>query len=45
MKTFPIGGTGFIGPHFINLGLSKRHELVCLRRPGTNTRIPLIKDS
>lgn len=41
MKIFVTGGTGFIGSHFLKKALALGHDLVCLRRPGSQTRIPL----
>ena len=31
----------FIGSHFLRQALAKGHDLVCLRRPGSKTRVPL----
>jgi nucleoside-diphosphate-sugar epimerase len=42
MKIFLTGGTGFIGSHFINKAHSQGFNLVCLRRPGSVTRVELI---
>ena len=44
MKIFVTGGTGFIGSHFINKAHEAGHELVCLRRLGSQSRIPLIRE-
>jgi nucleoside-diphosphate-sugar epimerase len=41
MKIFLTGGTGFIGSHFVNKAHEAGHELVCLHRPGSHTRIPI----
>ena len=41
MKIFVTGGTGFIGSHFLKQALAIGHDLICLRRPGSRTRIPL----
>ena len=41
MKIFVTGGTGFIGSHFLRQALAKDYDLICLRRPGSKTRIPL----
>ena len=44
MKIFLTGGTGFIGSHFINQALETKHELICLRRAGSQPRIPLKRE-
>jgi len=44
MKIFVTGGTGFIGSHFINEAINDSHELICLRRAGSQPRIPLKRD-
>lgn len=41
MKLFVTGGTGFIGSHFVQQALASGHEVIALRRPGSQTRIPL----
>jgi nucleoside-diphosphate-sugar epimerase len=41
MKIFLTGATGFIGSHFVSKALSEGHNLTCLRRPGSRTRIKL----
>lgn len=41
MKIFVTGATGFIGSHFLRQALAKGHDLICLRRLGSKTRIPL----
>jgi len=41
MRVFVTGGTGFIGSHFLKKALANGHDLVCLRRPGSQTKIPL----
>ena len=41
MKIFITGGTGFIGSHFIGKALTAGYDLICLRRPGSQTRISL----
>ncbi len=41
MKIFITGGTGFIGSHFIRKALALGHDLTCLRRPGSKTRVVL----
>ncbi|MBU3612854.1 NAD(P)-dependent oxidoreductase [Polynucleobacter sp. MG-27-Goln-C1] len=43
MRIFLTGGTGFIGCHFINLAHSCGIEIVALRRPGSHSRLPLLK--
>lgn len=42
MKLFVTGGTGFIGTHFIRQALAARHEVIALRRPGSQPRLPLV---
>lgn len=44
MKIFVTGGTGFIGSYFINRATYNSHELVCLRRPGSQTRINVVQE-
>ena len=44
MKIFLTGGTGFIGSHFINEAINDSHELICLRRAGSQPRIPLKRE-
>lgn len=41
MKLFVTGGTGFIGSHFVAQALAAGHEVVALRRPGSQPRIQL----
>jgi nucleoside-diphosphate-sugar epimerase len=41
MKLFVTGGTGFVGTHFIAQALAAGHEVVALRRPGSQPRLPL----
>lgn len=41
MKIFVTGGTGFIGSHFVKNALVEGYKLICLRRPGSQSRIPL----
>ncbi|MGB8169436.1 MAG: NAD(P)-dependent oxidoreductase, partial [Chthoniobacteraceae bacterium] len=41
MKLFVTGGTGFIGSHFLAAALAAGHEVLALRRPGAQARIPL----
>ena len=44
MRIFLTGGTGFIGSHFINTAHAAGHEVVALRRPGSNSPIPLTSE-
>lgn len=41
MKIFLTGGTGFVGSHFLAQALEQGHEVVALRRPGSQPRIEL----
>jgi nucleoside-diphosphate-sugar epimerase len=41
MKIFLTGGTGFIGSHFLNQAMAQGHEVLALRRPGSQPRIAL----
>lgn len=41
MKIFMTGGTGFVGSHVLQQVLAAGHEVIALRRPGSQTRIPL----
>ncbi len=41
MRIFLSGGTGFIGSHVLQQALAAGHEVVALRRPGAEARIPL----
>jgi UDP-glucose 4-epimerase len=41
MKVLLTGGTGFIGSHFLVELLQAGHEVVAVRRPGSETVIPL----
>ena len=41
MKIFLTGGTGFIGSHFINLAIEHGHNIIALKRPGAQPRVPL----
>jgi len=43
MKIFLTGGTGFIGSHFINQAHAAGHEIVALRRAGSQPRIALVQ--
>jgi nucleoside-diphosphate-sugar epimerase len=44
LKLFVTGATGFIGSHFVNHAHEAGHELVCLRRTGSNPRIEIVKE-
>jgi nucleoside-diphosphate-sugar epimerase len=41
MKVFVTGGTGFIGSHFVQQAQAAGHDLLVLRRPGSQPRLPL----
>jgi nucleoside-diphosphate-sugar epimerase len=41
MRIFLTGGTGFIGSHILQQALAAGHDVVALRRPGGEARIPL----
>ena len=41
MKLFVTGGTGFIGTHFVGQALAAGHQVIALRRPGSQPRLPL----
>lgn len=41
MRLFVTGGTGFVGSHFLQQALAAGHEVVALRRPGSQPRVPL----
>lgn len=41
MKLFVTGGTGFVGSHFLWHALQAGHEVVALRRPGSQPRVAL----
>lgn len=41
MRIFLTGGTGFIGSHLLQQALPAGHDVVALRRPGAEARIPL----
>ncbi|MEX8499219.1 NAD-dependent epimerase/dehydratase family protein [Leptothrix ochracea] len=41
MKLFVTGGTGFVGSHVLQQAVAAGHEVIALRRPGSQTRIPL----
>lgn len=44
MKLFVTGGTGFVGSNFINLAIERGHQIVALRRPGSQPRVPIFTD-
>lgn len=44
MKIFLTGGTGFIGSHFINQAHAAGHEIVALRRQGSQPRVALVRE-
>jgi nucleoside-diphosphate-sugar epimerase len=44
MKIFVTGATGFIGSHFVNEALKVGHELYCLKRKDSKSRIKLEKE-
>jgi nucleoside-diphosphate-sugar epimerase len=44
MKIFVTGGTGFVGSYFINAAHDSGHELLCLKRKNSKSRIPLKKE-
>lgn len=41
MKLFITGATGFVGSHVVQQAMAAGHEVVALRRPGSQPRIPL----
>lgn len=41
MHIFVTGGTGFVGSHVLAQALAAGHRVTALRRPGSQTRIPL----
>lgn len=41
MRIFLTGGTGFIGSHVLQHAIAAGHEVLALRRPGSEPRIPL----
>lgn len=43
MRIFVTGGTGFIGSHFLQTALAAGHDVVALRRIGSQPRIVLDK--
>ena len=44
MKLFVTGGTGFVGSNFVKQALEVGHNVVSQRRPGSQTRIPLVHE-
>ena len=44
MRIFLTGGTGFIGSYFIENALDIGHELICLRRPGSENNRKLLNE-
>jgi nucleoside-diphosphate-sugar epimerase len=42
MRLFVTGGTGFVGTHFLQQALAAGHQVVALRRPGSQPRLPLV---
>lgn len=44
MKIFLTGGTGFVGSHFLKQALAQGHEVIALRRPGSQPRISLSQE-
>lgn len=42
MKVFVTGGTGFIGSHFLKKALEVGFTVVAQRRPGSQSRLPLL---
>lgn len=44
MRIFVTGGTGFLGSHFLAQATNAGHELVALRRHGTQCGQPLIRE-
>ena len=43
MRIFVTGGTGFIGSHFINKALAAGHDVVAIRREGSETKLRLVE--
>lgn len=39
-----MGGTGFIGSHFLNAAFRAGHEVIALRRPDSKPRVPLLQE-
>lgn len=44
MKLFVTGGTGFVGTHFVAQALAAGHEVIALRRPGSQPRITMQRE-
>ncbi len=44
MKLFVTGATGFIGSHFLNAALAAGHDVIALRRPHSQPRVPLLRE-
>jgi nucleoside-diphosphate-sugar epimerase len=44
MKIFVTGGTGFLGSHLIRQALAEGHDVVALRRTGSQPRISLNRE-
>ena len=42
MKIFVTGATGFIGSHFVNLAISKGHDIYALKRLNSSPKIKII---
>ncbi|MEI8309887.1 MAG: NAD(P)-dependent oxidoreductase [Verrucomicrobiota bacterium] len=41
MRILVTGGTGFIGSHFLQAAVRAGHEIIAVKRPGSETKIPL----
>lgn len=41
MRILVTGGTGFIGSHFLNAACRGGHDVIAIRRPGSNSRVPV----
>ena len=41
MKIFVTGGTGFIGSHFLKTALAAGHEVIAIRRSGSQPKFPI----
>ena len=41
MKIFVTGGTGFIGSHFLKTALAAGHEVIAIRRLGSQPKFPI----